>query len=256
MAWSAGAFTKNDPSASTGAVPIATALTGCVLRLQPDRAGVALQRAVARNARIQRQQVCVVPVVQCGRMSPGPLARRKHAPARPGCRRLRASTVSSDGSSLASTAFSANFAAAESRALTSHAPEAVSAIAARVIGTWSSDPLFMRQRRSKSRQRRTVREHHIAGCELLAAPAPALARWRDDRSDTTPRPSHRNTPETAPASCSDTKRKSGFEQDAPIRQHIRRDRARARYVSGRIARDPAGSISSNAFESTSRADCS
>ncbi len=76
LAVSPGTFTKNEPSCSTGAVPIATALPVGVLHLNAHRCGRSFHCPVARKARIQRQQICIVPWVQPRRMPIRRCARR------------------------------------------------------------------------------------------------------------------------------------------------------------------------------------
>ena len=127
IARSAGAFTKNDPSCSTGAVPIATACPAASCVSSRTVAGAPLSAPSREMPRIQRQQVRVIPVMQPRRMPLRPVMRATTtgstmiSPA-------RASTVCSRrGARLPH--LQRKFAVADSRALTSHAPEAVSAIA-------------------------------------------------------------------------------------------------------------------------------
>ena len=111
-----------------------------------------LQGAIARDARIESEQIRVVPVVQRGRMPARAIAWSDRRPDRPGSRRFVPDSVCVRRQLRASKASARTWPAAESRR--AHEPLAGCRLgyAAGVFGTGSRDVLFVRERRRESRR--------------------------------------------------------------------------------------------------------
>ena len=163
------------------------------------------------------------------------LVRGAPEPARPGSRRARASTVSMRRRSRLPHLQSQMFVLAAS----AHSP------AMRPKPSPQSRPHIPRaaQVTRSSCASGEVNRASESPCVNTTSPEancfpPHRARLRRDRSDKTPLPTRPHKPGTFPASIL-TQRKSGFKQNAPIRQHIRGKRTCTAYTSAEEQPRPA-----------------
>ena len=219
MGLSAGTLTKNDPSLSTGAVPSTTAWPDASCVSSRTGAGVVFKIAVARLARIERQQVGVVPIVQRRGMMLGPVARSKQN------RFDEILAGSASAGSVASRGFDAG---AASTISARSARRGCRRARSRAMRRKASQQLRPHSRRAERRLRAScasgeVKRASDAPCVKTTSPrrvAVHPSAERRDRSGTTRLRNHRSRPGTAPASTPGAERESGFKQNAPVGQNI------------------------------------